>query len=282
MHHNHLDVAGIPFDNGTAAPITAVALDQILGTGQPELLFASRDFRVHVLYSTGVQQTNFPAQTGIGWFLFGGPIATAVDGANSWVVIGSRDSAASAFRNVGAILPAGWPKGLGDQVEVTPAAANLDADVANEIVFLGNLQLHVVDVGTAAGSAGHESWPMWGSDPQRTGCMDCSEDLATPAPELAETRFSLRMLSQNPARGEVAFAASLPSAATLTLEIVDLRGRRVRLLSHKEFGAGTHEFRFDGRDDRGAELANATYLARLCVRGNGQPTTRVQRFVWLD
>jgi hypothetical protein len=112
--------------------------------------------------------------------------------------------------------------------------------------------------------------------------MDCFEDLATPAPELADTQVALRMLSQNPARGEVAFAATLPGRAALRLEIVDLRGRRVRLLERRDVEAGTHVFRFDGRDDRGAALANATYLARLSVAGSGVSTTRVQRFVWLD
>lgn len=282
LHHNLTDLAGFPFDNGTAVPITSVALDQILGTAQPELLFASQDARVHVVYSTGLQQTGFPAATSAGWWLFGAPVVTAVLGGNPWAVVGSRDSRGHAFRNVGATQPAGWPRLLDDQVEVSPAAGDLDLDGRNEIVFLGNAALHVVDVGTAPGSAGHESWPMWGSDHERTGCMDCLEDLATPAPELEDTRVSLRMLSQNPARGQAALQVVLPSPGVLALEVIDLRGRRVRLVTRQERVAGTHVFHFDGRDDRGVRVANGAYLARLTVRGAQLAETRVQRFIWLE
>jgi hypothetical protein len=266
-------------------PISAVGLDQILGNSPPELIFNSQDARVHVLYATGVQQTSFPAATGPGWNLFGGSIVAPVLGANNWVIAGSRDSMGHAFRNVGAIEPAGWPKPLYDQIEVTPATGDIDKDGSSEIVFVGNEMLHVIDTAIAPGAAGPLSWPMHGANARRTSCMDCTDDLATPAPELASTRVSFRLSSGNPSRGMTSFVASVPVdgvLGVLALEIYDLRGRRARLVRRSEVVAGTHGLQFDGRDDGGHRLARGNYFARLWFQGQGVQEVRVERLTLLD
>ena len=60
----------------------------------------------------------------------------------------------------------------------------------------------------------------------------------------------------------------------ITLEVLDLRGRRVRTLLRGPVEAGVHELVFDGRDDRGRELASGTYLLRV-VGERGEDSLRV-------
>lgn len=54
----------------------------------------------------------------------------------------------------------------------------------------------------------------------------------------------------------------------VSLRVVDLRGRQVRSLLERRVEAGVHRVIFDGRDDRGRELASGSYLVR--VEGAGR------------
>ncbi|MCC6348811.1 MAG: hypothetical protein IT347_04360 [Candidatus Eisenbacteria bacterium] len=81
----------------------------------------------------------------------------------------------------------------------------------------------------------------------------------------------------NPARDVTRFAAVLPAAAEVRLEIFDAAGRRVRRLAGGEFAAGAHEFAWDLRDDAGAPVPAGLYLARFGAGG----ATRVRRVVAL-
>ncbi len=71
----------------------------------------------------------------------------------------------------------------------------------------------------------------------------------------------------NPGGGNFQFRLSgVSPSANLSLEIFDLRGRRVRVLGS---GFVTGSLKWDGKDRRGRPLAAGTYLA--VVRGAGQP-----------
>lgn len=54
----------------------------------------------------------------------------------------------------------------------------------------------------------------------------------------------------------------LPSAAPVTLEIFDVRGRRLRLIA-LEREPGSHEAEWDGRSDHGEPVPAGLYLARF-------------------
>ncbi|MCY3761997.1 MAG: VIT domain-containing protein [Gemmatimonadetes bacterium] len=53
----------------------------------------------------------------------------------------------------------------------------------------------------------------------------------------------------------------------LGLEIFDLSGRRVQLLTWEGLGPGRHEFTWDGRDEQGREAASGVYIYRLSTAG---------------
>lgn len=66
-------------------------------------------------------------------------------------------------------------------------------------------------------------------------------------------------------------------AASVQLDILDLRGRAVRTLVSGVRSAGKHQAVFDGRDAAGHLLASGSYLARLRV--DGTESTRVMTLV---
>jgi flagellar hook assembly protein FlgD len=60
------------------------------------------------------------------------------------------------------------------------------------------------------------------------------------------------------------------------MSIYDLGGRRVRTLVDRMSSPGSFETTWDGRDDRGTELANGVYFLRV-IGPEGTTTRRITR-----
>ena len=91
--------------------------------------------------------------------------------------------------------------------------------------------------------------------------------LGPPPPTLA-----LGLPRPNPSRGTTIFSLGVPTAAQGRVEVLDVAGRRVRTLVVREFGAGTRELVFDGKDDAGREVPPGVY--RVLARVGGQTSSR--------
>lgn len=82
----------------------------------------------------------------------------------------------------------------------------------------------------------------------------------------------------NPFNPATTISMELGRAAVATLELVDLRGRRVRVLHRGELASGRHIFRWDGRDDGGRRVASGAYLVVLRAAGE----QRVRRVLLIE
>jgi hypothetical protein len=71
----------------------------------------------------------------------------------------------------------------------------------------------------------------------------------------------------NPANPAVTLAFALEEELTIRLSILDVSGRRVALLAEGVYGVGRHELIWRGRDDGGADLPSAVYLAMFEAGG---------------
>ena len=60
----------------------------------------------------------------------------------------------------------------------------------------------------------------------------------------------------------------------VTMHVHDVRGRIVRRVFEGSLGAGEHELRFDGRNDRGAPLPSGVYFARVTTNA-GQAVRKI-------
>jgi hypothetical protein len=115
----------------------------------------------------------------------------------------------------------------------------------------------------------HMPWPPLG-DAWAFG------DDVTAAPGTHDTRASLLLgpPHPNPLHGRTTIAFALPTAAPVTLEIVDVSGRRVRVLCDEVRPAGHQAVTWDGRDGSGRPAPSGVYLYRLQTSGR-QMTGRV-------
>jgi hypothetical protein len=74
----------------------------------------------------------------------------------------------------------------------------------------------------------------------------------------------------NPARTASTVRFDLPQTAHVTIEIVDLGGRKIRRLLNEPVEAGSHQRFWDGHDDRGSPVPQGVYFARLSWNGRRQ------------
>ena len=71
-------------------------------------------------------------------------------------------------------------------------------------------------------------------------------------------------------------AFELPQAGPVDLEVFDVRGHRVSLVTREEVGAGNHVASWGGLNDRGEALASGVYFARLEAGGVASTSTRTE------
>lgn len=262
------DLPGFPFVSPTGSALSTAAIGQMLGNWEPEIVTAARNYEVHLLWYDGHEGIGWPASTG-GWANYASPVIGHVDGSSSDVVLGTRGRQSWGWDNFGNVIP-GWPKTNVDNCYVAPAMGDIDLDGSTEIVFLSSWYLMVVDINQTA-NEDFRTWAMAGHDFQRTGCSDCPEDVVTPVvddPE-AVTLVSFAAPSPNPSSGSATFRFAVPGPAVVNLEVFDVRGHRVSLVTREEVDAGSQVVSWGGLDDRGAPLASGLYFARLRVQGPG-------------
>ncbi len=75
--------------------------------------------------------------------------------------------------------------------------------------------------------------------------------------------FALSGGYPNPFNSQTRLALSLPRPGMLSVEVIDLLGRSVRRICLGEAKAGYVDISWDGRDDRGADVASGVYYCRV-------------------
>ncbi len=168
----------------------------------------------------------------------------------------------------GLLLRAASFDGIAGQVRFT-----LDEDVPG----LGTLVLDASGFGPPAWVTGAGTW-TWdsgilrlvgftGSGSEVTVAWGGSLD-APPEPDAARRpEFSLRP-GANPFRGTLRVHFALPDAAAALLEVLDVHGRRVRIVHDAWTDAGARAVVWDGKDAAGRPAANGVYLLRLRAGGD--------------
>lgn len=108
--------------------------------------------------------------------------------------------------------------------------------------------------------------PWYG--PRASRVVDVPE---IPLPEALGLRLSAP--SPNPSRGPISFTLDGRSGALVTVRIVDIAGRHVRMLhARAPLARGAHVLEWDGRDDQGAPVREGLYL--VLARSDGESLAR--------
>lgn len=158
------------------------------------------------------------------------------------------------------------------------AAAGNDADLQDGIY--GNLDADPLlvdpelgDFGLQPGSPAIDAGdPQLVFDPDGTiadvGPFYFHQTASQAPPAGAHALLTRVAVAPNPFNPATQVLVELSRGAHLRVEIVDLRGRRVRVLHDGPIAAGAHSLRWDGRDDGRRAVASGAYL--VSVRGAGE------------
>ena len=96
-------------------------------------------------------------------------------------------------------------------------------------------------------------------------------------PPLVPTHFALSAPTPNPAVGSVSLGLELPTAGELSLDVLDVQGRLVRVLHRGTMVAGAHVFAWDGASEHGTASRAGLYF----VRARFGAETQIERVVRL-
>ncbi len=75
--------------------------------------------------------------------------------------------------------------------------------------------------------------------------------------------YSLKQNFPNPFNPATTISFSLPEATTVSLEIFNVLGQKIKTLINSDYPAGQHETVWDGTDETGSKVASGIYLYRL-------------------
>jgi len=100
-----------------------------------------------------------------------------------------------------------------------------------------------------------------------------SVDVPVPA---APVRLAFAAVSPNPSRGDVSLSLDLPAASSVSVELLDVQGRRVATLYRGAAPAGRLPLRWGGRDEAGRMAPTGLYFVRATT-AQGVATTRFVR-----
>ena len=96
--------------------------------------------------------------------------------------------------------------------------------------------------------------------------MASRNDEESGPPAATPVAFGWSRVAPNPSRDVANLAFTLPAAASASIEVIDLAGRRVWTLAG-DFAAGAQSVRWNGRDAAGVRVAPGVYFARLTLNG---------------
>ncbi len=100
--------------------------------------------------------------------------------------------------------------------------------------------------------------------------------LSAPGAPITPREVTLAPGRPNPFGGGLVTEFALPDPAFATLEVLDVQGRRIRILLDERRDAGTHRVAWDGNDPYGRPVAGGVYFLRLRAGGRSLTTKAVK------
>lgn len=171
---------------------------------------------------------------------------------------------------------------MGDTFDIDhgPVIADFDLDGSLDVFMVGghtkfpNIEgnygrAYAISVGQGSGP----DWPMFRRDINRQACVCPDSSMSTGGLALAGENVMFHHYP-NPVRDQLSFNFRLDKASELRLEILDLAGKHIALLTDEIYSAGSHQLKLH-RSDLPSPLAAGTYIAHLSVNGMRVAYTKI-------
>lgn len=146
------------------------------------------------------------------------------------------------------------------------------SDLPEESDTYSGVRTHTLTIHTAqsteAGSYRCRVTKICGTTTTAAVTLTVVPEDVTSVPSVLPTHLVFHAPHPNPFNPRVTLRFELPRPTEhAVLEVFDLAGRRVRILTAGSLGAGLHEFVWTGIDEAGKRVASGMYLARLSAGG---------------
>jgi hypothetical protein len=148
----------------------------------------------------------------------------------------------------------------------------LDLSGDEDGVGLGTLEIAPGSLGAPSAVVGAAQWDFDGARLVLSGFSGTSSSVqvswgtAVAAPD-TDRPAALALVVRNPFVDRARVRCALPRASQVFLEVLDVQGRRVRVLVDERREAGFHDETWDGRDPYGRPVAAGVYFLRLSASG---------------
>lgn len=165
---------------------------------------------------------------------------------------------------------------------LVPAELTLQLDETTP--GLGSLVMDPGSRGVPSAVTGAANWSWDGSRVHIDGFSGAGSTVlvqwdvgvGVPGPESTIRDVQLSAGRPNPFGRGLVTELALPRRANVFLEVLDVQGRRVRLLLDEPREAGVHRVEWDGRDAYGRSVANGVYFLRATALGKALSTKAVK------
>ncbi len=151
----------------------------------------------------------------------------------------------------------------------TPVAGDFDGDGLLEL-YMGasDTKLYAWDLPTPA-TDGAVAWGNFLRDNRHSATLPFVAR-PTPAPPPLPTAFRLGQNYPNPFNQTTIIELDLPHTGKITLDVLNILGQKVATIADREFFAGFQRISWDGKDQRGDDLASGVYFYRLRMENFSQ------------
>ncbi|HEY3216020.1 MAG TPA: LamG-like jellyroll fold domain-containing protein, partial [Candidatus Eisenbacteria bacterium] len=172
-------------------------------------------------------------------------------------------------------VPAGYFDGAIDEVRIwnfARSASEIQNTMSQSLYFptpglVGNWRLDEATGVTAFGTAGTGiNGTIVGSADTNWMRVTCGS-WAVGVESQPISELALRPVSPNPTKGIAHFSFAIPENATVKLEIVDVLGRRVGIVTQGDFPAGVHHVMWNATGSRGIPVSAGMYFVRFTAAG---------------
>jgi hypothetical protein len=236
--------------------------------GYPEVAVNDQAGWIHVLNAQGEEIPGYPVPTGSS--IWGSSSFSDLDRDGRLDLVVADNGGNLHVRTYNGEELAGFPMQLNGGSRSTPTVINLDQDGDLEIT-LGTL-FGIASIDYKASGGDNQCWNTFRGNLRRTGNYAdgfFGVPVGSEATPAQPREFSLLPAHPNPFNPEVRLSYELPNTARVTLEILDLAGRKVATLKNELQSAGTYHQNWDASR---YHVASGIYFVRLQAESTGGST----------